>query len=454
MFDALSAKLEATFNRLRARGTLKEADIDEALKEIRLALLEADVNFQVTKNFCASVREKALGKEVQKSLTPGQMVVKFVYEELVKAMGAHVPLGLNHAPPVTVMLVGLQGSGKTTSCGKLARHLREELRRRPLLVSVDVYRPAAIEQLKTLGKSLEIEVVDVQEGEKPIQIAQRARQYARNAGFDTLIIDTAGRLQIDAQMMNELVEIVEGIEPHEILLVADAMTGQEAVNVAKGFDERLDIDGLILTKLDGDARGGAALSMRAVTGKPIKFVGLGEKLDALDSFHPERMASRILGMGDVLTLIEKASKQVDFEESKKLHKKLKKDEFTLEDFYSQLQNIRKMGSIGSLMQMVPGMGKAMQGFNDEAAEKELKHVEAIILSMTPGERKDASAIDGSRRKRIAQGSGTSVEAVNRLLKQFTDMRKIMKKVTKMGPGALSGLSSMVRNSMRGGMIGR
>lgn len=448
MFEALSSKLDSTFKKLRGHTKLGDKEVDEALKEIRTALLEADVNFQVTKDFCAAVRSKALGKEVQKSLTPGQMVVKIVFDELVRAMGQPAKLGLNHAPPVIVMVVGLQGSGKTTSCGKLARYLKEEERRRPLLVSCDVYRPAAIEQLAILGKQLDIEVVTSASDEKPIDIVERARDYARNAGFDVLIVDTAGRLQIDAELMNELVEIVEHVEPQEVLLVADAMTGQEAVNVAKGFDECLDIDGLILTKLDGDARGGAALSMRAVTGKPIKFIGIGEKADALEPFYPDRLASRILGMGDVLTLIEKASKQVTFEDSKKLQKKLKKNEFSLEDFYSQLQTIKKMGSVGSLLQMIPGMAKAAKGLDEGVADREMKRVEAIILSMTPSERRDYQLIDGSRRKRIASGSGTSVEEVNKLLKQFSDMRKVMKSVSKMGPGALASLSGMMKGGMK------
>lgn len=447
MFDSLTAKLESTFRQLRNRGKLSEQDIDAALKDIRLALLEADVNFQVTKDFCEKVRAKSIGMAVQKSLSPGQMVIKFVHEELLAAMGTLEPLNLRFAPPVIIMLVGLQGSGKTTSCGKLARYLRDDLRRRPLLVPADVYRPAAIEQLKKLGADLGIEVLDSSVNEDPVNIAERAMEHAKNSGLDTIIIDTAGRLQIDAELMNELAEIVEKVEPHEVLLVADAMTGQEAVNVAKGFDAQLDIDGLILTKLDGDARGGAALSMRAVTGKPIKFIGIGEKLDALEPFHPDRLASRILGMGDVLSLIEKATKQVSVEDAKRLQKKLKKNEFSLEDFHSQLQTIKKMGSVTSLMSMVPGMNSLTKGINEEDTERELKRVEAIILSMTPAERRDSSLIDGSRRKRIAGGSGTSVEEVNRLLKQFSDMRKVMGKLTKMGPQALrglGGLGSMIR----------
>lgn len=448
MFDSLSSKLEGTFRRLKGQVKLSEKDVDEALGEIRSALLEADVNYQVVKQFCQNVRKKALGKEVQKNLNPGQMVIKFVHEELISAMGEQVDLNLNNAPPVILMVVGLQGSGKTTSCGKLARFLRDDLKRRPLLVPADVYRPAAIEQLKTLGRQIEIEVFDSKPEDSPLDIARRAQDYAKRAGLDTVILDTAGRLQIDAELMDELVDIVETVEPHEILLVADAMTGQEAVNVAKGFDECLDIDGIVLTKLDGDARGGAALSMKAVTEKPIKFVGLGEKLDALERFYPDRLASRILGMGDVLTLIEKASKTITLEDSKKLQKKLKRNEFTLQDFYAQLQTLKKMGSMGSLMKMIPGAGKLAQGIDEGAADKEFRRIEAMILSMTPGERENPAVIDGSRRRRIAQGSGTTVEDLNKLLKQFSDMRKMMKRVSKMGPGALGSLAGMMKGGMK------
>lgn len=442
MFDALTGKLEATFRRLRSRGKLTEADLDEALQEIRMALLEADVNFKVVKQFCDNVRVKALGLEVQKSLSPGQMVIKCVHEELIETLGQHQALNLKNAPPIIIMLVGLQGSGKTTSCGKLARYIRDDLRRYPLLVSADVYRPAAIEQLKAVGEKIEIDVLPSTADENPVEIAKRAVRHAQNTGHDTVILDTAGRLQIDEQLMEELTKIVETIEPHEILLVADAMTGQEAVNVAKGFDDRLDLDGVILTKLDGDARGGAALSIKSTIGKPIKFIGLGEKLDALEVFYPDRMASRILGMGDVLSLIEKASRQVSLDDAQKLQKKLKKNEFSLEDFHSQLQSIKKMGSLTSLMQMLPGMNKLAKGVDEEQADRELLRVEAMILSMTPQERHDHTLINGSRRKRIARGSGTSVEEVNRLLEQFTSMRKMMKKLTNLGPGALRGMGGL------------
>lgn len=452
MFDSLTSKLEGTFQRLRGRGKISEADVDEAMKEIRNALLEADVNFKVAKTFCENVKQKAMGMQVIKSLSPGQMVIKYVHEELIATLGEHAPLNLRNAPPVVILLAGLQGSGKTTTCGKLAKYLKEELHRTPLLVSVDVYRPAAIEQLKTVGRNLGIEVFESNASEKPLAIAQAALNQARVAAMDTLIIDTAGRLQIDEALMDELADIVELVEPHEILLVVDAMTGQEAVNVAKGFDERLEIDGVILTKLDGDARGGAALSVKTVTGKPIKFIGVGEKSDALEVFYPDRMASRILGMGDVLSLIEKASKQVSEEEAKKLHKKLKKNEFTLEDFHSQLQSIKRMGSIGSLMKMMPGMGQIAKQVDEDKAEREMKRVEAIILSMTPAERNDHELINGSRRKRIAAGSGTSVEEVNKLLEQFTMMRKMMKKLTNITPNMLRGMGGL-GGMMGGGMPG-
>lgn len=449
MFDALSGKLEQTFHWLRNRGHLTEADIDQALQTIRDALLEADVNVKVAKDFCAAVRRKAVGKEIQKSLNPDQMVVKIVYEELLKSMGEHVPLNLRFAPPVIIMMVGLQGSGKTTSAGKLARYLRDTHKRNPLLVPADVYRPAAIDQLKKLGSDLNISVFPSTVEDKPVDIARRARQFAENAGHDVVILDTAGRLQIDKDMMDELARIVEAIDPHEVLLVVDAMTGQESVNVAKAFDSLLELDGLVLTKLDGDARGGAALSMRAVTGKPIKFIGIGEKLDALELFHPDRLASRILGMGDILTFIEKAANQVDAHEAKRLQKKLKKNDFTIEDFYAQLQNIKKMGSMTSLMQMIPGMGKAAKSVDDAVLDREMKHVEAIILSMTKAERQDYEIVDGSRRKRIAKGSGCSVEEVNKLLKQFTDMKKVMKRFSKMDPSAMKGLSGLA-NMLSGG----
>lgn len=454
MFDSLQSKLDAAFNKIRGRGVLTEKDIEATMKEVRVALLEADVNFKVAKDFCAEVARKAVGEEVLKSLSPSQQIVKIVHEELITMVGAEAaPLNVSVAPPAIIMLVGLQGSGKTTTVGKLGKLLKKEFKRSPLLVPADVYRPAAIEQLKTLGRQLDLPVFDSKPDEDPVDIAKRAVEYARNHGQDTVILDTAGRLQIDSELMKELQEIVDTVEPHEILLVADAMTGQEAVNVAQGFDSALEIDGLILTKLDGDARGGAALSMRAVTGKPIKFIGMGEKLDALEVFHPERMASRILGMGDVMTLIEKASKEVSIEDSMELHKKFKKNEFNLEDFLGQLRTIKKMGSIGSLASMIPGMGKIAKQVDPEHAEKEMKKIEAIILSMTPKERKRPEILNGSRRKRIAKGSGTRPEDVNNLLKQFTEMKKMMGQISKMGMGGLMNMFGGGKGKGLGGLAG-
>jgi signal recognition particle subunit SRP54 len=440
MFDFLHDKLEGALRKIRGRGMLTATDVETTMKDVRMALLEADVNFKVAKDFCAKVGEKAVGEAVLKSLSPDQQLIKLVHDELASVMGGEAAeLDLKASPPVVIMLVGLQGSGKTTTASKLARLLRDTYKRTPLLVPADVYRPAAIEQLKTLGANLKIAVFDTQPTDKPIDIAVRARDYATKNFCDAMILDTAGRLQIDATLMDELKQIVAVVAPQEILLVADAMTGQEAVNVAQGFDEALSLSGLILTKLDGDARGGAALSMRAVTGKPIKFIGTGEKSDALEVFHPERMASRILGMGDVMTLIEKASQQVTLEDSLDLQKKFKKDQFTLEDFLNQMRMIQKMGSISSLTSMIPGLGKMAKQIDPAAQEKEFKRIEAIILSMTPKERRNHEMLNSSRRKRIAQGSGTSVEDINKLVKQFSEMRKMMKELMKMGAGGLGGL---------------
>lgn len=435
MFDSLQDKLDHAFKKIRGKGVVNEKDLEATMKEVRMALLEADVNFKVAKDFCSRVSEKVLGSDVLKSLTPDQQIIKLVHQELVETMGAAAAeLGLNVAPPLIIMMVGLQGAGKTTTAGKLALYLRREHKRKTLLVPADVYRPAAIEQLQTLGKQLDIPVFESTTEMDPIDIVKQAVISASARTLDTVIIDTAGRLQIDEELMRELQEVSAAIEPHEILLVADAMTGQEAVNVAKGFNEALDIDGLILTKLDGDARGGAALSMHAVTGKPIKLIGVGEKMDALEVFHPERLASRILGMGDVLSLIEKATKEIDVEETMQLHEKMRKNEFSLEDFLGQLRMIKRMGSIGSLMGMMPGMGKMMKGINEEDADREMKKIEAIILSMTPAERRKTGIINGSRRKRIARGSGTSVQDVNQLLKQFLEMKKMMNRLTSGGMG--------------------
>ncbi|MCC6933097.1 MAG: signal recognition particle protein [Deltaproteobacteria bacterium] len=449
MFNSLSSKLEATFKVLRNRGKLTAEDIDQSLQEIRTALLDADVNVHVVKEFCEAVKKQALGMKVLKSLNPGQMVIKFVHDELIRILGQYTPVSLRHAPPVIIMVVGLQGSGKTTFCAKLAKHLRDENKRRPLLVPADIYRPAAIEQLQILGNSLEIDTFPSDLNAKPLDICESALTYAQRSNLDTVILDTAGRLQIDAPMMNELVGIIQALNPHEVLLVCDAMTGQEAVNVAKGFDSQLDIDGIVITKLDGDARGGAVLSMASVIKKPIKFIGVGEKPDALEAFYPDRLASRILGMGDVLTLIEKAAKHVSLDDAKTLQKKMTKDQFTLQDFCDQMKVMKNMGSMSSMMKMIPGMNQMAQKIDDQQVDKQMKHVEAIILSMTKEERSEADIIDGSRRRRIAKGSGTSVEEVNRLLKDFSEMRKMMKKFGKLGPNGMRGLAGMMKGAMPG-----
>ncbi len=455
MFDFLHDKLDSALKKIRGRGALSASDVEATMKEVRTALLEGDVNFKVAKDFCARVSEKAVGESVLKSLSPDQQIIKIVHEELTAMMGGEAAdLDLKSAPPVVILLAGLQGSGKTTTSAKLARLLRDSYKRSPLLVPADVYRPAAIEQLKTLGSSLGIPVFDSKPTDRPLDIAIRAREQASRTMCDVVIIDTAGRLQIDANLMDELKQIAAAVAPNETLLVADAMTGQEAVNVAQGFGDALPLTGLILTKLDGDARGGAALSMRAVTGKPIKFVGLGEKSDALEAFHPERMASRILGMGDVLTLIEKATQQVSLEDSAALEKKFKKEQFTFEDFLGQMRMIKKMGSISSLASMIPGLNKLAKQVDPEKQEREFTKLEAIILSMTLQERRNHEIIDGSRRRRIAKGSGTSVEDVNKLLKQFVEMRKMMKQLMKMGPGMLGGLMGGGGMGGMGGLLGR
>ena len=441
MFDTLSEKFESIFKKLRGQGRLTEENIQEALREVRLVLLEADVNFKVVKDFVANVRESAIGQDVLKSLTPGQQVIKVVREELGRLMGEGETnlLDLGARPPVAVMLCGLQGAGKTTTCGKLALRLRKE-KRSPLLVPADVYRPAAIEQLKTLGRQLDIPVFDAKADMDPVRICTEAHRFAELNGYDTLILDTAGRLHIDEALMSELVRIKDALTPREILLVADAMTGQDAVTIAEGFNQKLGITGIILTKLDGDARGGAALSMRAVTGKPIKFAGIGEKLDALEVFHPDRMAQRILGMGDVLSLIEKAQGAIDRDEAMAMEKRVKKEGFTLENFRDQLQTIKKMGSMESILSMIPGAGKALkeaQGM--QPPDKELKRIEAIINSMTIAERRDHHLLNGSRRVRIAKGSGTTVQDINVLIKRFSEAQKMMKKMQQLGPKGLRSL---------------
>jgi len=441
MFDTLTEKFDNVFKQLRGRGRLNEENIKQALREVRLALLEADVNFKVVKDFVAAVRDRAVGHDVMESLTPGQQVIQIVRDELGQLMGGkeNNSLDLAARPPVPIMLCGLQGAGKTTTCGKLALKLRRE-KRNPLMVPADVYRPAAIEQLKTLGRQIDIPVFDSRADQDPVEICRLAKEFADRQGYDTLILDTAGRLHIDDTLMQELERIREYVEPQEILLVADAMTGQDAVNVATSFNERLELTGVVLTKLDGDARGGAALSIRAVTGKPIKLVGMGEKLDALEQFHPERMAQRILGMGDVLSLIEKAEAAFDQKEAADMEKRLREDGFTLETFKEQLKSIKKMGSMESMLSMIPGMGKAMKKMQGmQLPDDEVKKIEAIINSMTLKERRNHKIINGSRRLRIANGSGTRVQDVNQLLKRFTEAQKMMKKMQKLGPKGLRGL---------------
>lgn len=442
MFDALSDRFDAVFKKLRGRGTLNEANIQEAMREVRMALLEADVNLSVVKEFIAKVSAKAIGREVFDSLTPGQQVIQVVHEELTLLMGEqNSRLNLATQPPAVVMMVGLQGSGKTTTTAKLASWLREKENKKCLLASLDVYRPAAMEQLATVGQQVNVATLPIQIGQKPLEIARRALEAARNGGFDVLFLDTAGRLHINAELMQELQTIRDHIHPAETLLIADAMTGQDAVTLSRSFNEQLDITGIILTKTDGDARGGAALSIRHVTGKPIKFLGTGEALDKLEAFHPERLASRILGMGDVLTLVETAMATVDLNETAKLQQKLQTSSFTLEDFLTQMAQIKKMGSLSDLMNMVPGVKQALKGREPELGETQFKKTEAIILSMTLQERRKHMLLNASRKRRIAKGSGTSVQDINQLLKQFVQAQTLMKRLGKLGQ----------KGMMRGGM---
>ncbi len=431
MLDSLTSRLTGIFDRLRGYGRLTEENIQEALREVRVALLEADVNFKVVKGFIERVREKAVGQDVLQSLTPGQQVVKIVRDELVELLGGSGHrLAMATNPPTVIMLVGLQGSGKTTSAAKLARHFQKQ-GQHPLLASADIYRPAAMEQLKTLGGQLGLPVLG-EPGQKPVAICAGAREEAARRGLSPLILDTAGRLHIDEEMLEELRVIKKAVAPHHVLLVVDAMTGQDAVSVAEKFNAAIGIDAVVLTKLDGDARGGAALSVRSVTGRPIAFVGVGEKTDALEPFHPDRLAQRIMGMGDVLSLVEKAQAAVDQAQAEELAKKIREDSFSLEDFAAQLKQLRSMGPLGQILEMVPffkgakGLPKELQG-----EEKELGRFEAIIGSMTPAERRDPAIISGSRRARIARGSGTSVSDVNRLLKQYVQLRKMMKGLKQM-----------------------
>jgi signal recognition particle subunit SRP54 len=432
MFENLSDKLDAAFRKLKGHGKLSEKNIEDGLKEVRMALLEADVHYRVTKRFIADVKERSLGQEVLASLTPAQQVIKIVNEELTELMGAqNEDLNLTGSSPVALMLVGLQGSGKTTTAGKLSVYLKKK-GRKPFLVPADVYRPAAIDQLKKLGQQLDVPVFSSSTDMDPVDICREAKTAAHQQGCDTLLLDTAGRLHIDEELMAELSRIKDTVNPADILLVADAMTGQDAVNIAESFNTTLDIGGVVLSKMDGDARGGAALFIKEITGKPIKFIGVGEKLSDLEPFHPDRLASSILGMGDVLTLIEKAQDVVDEKKAAELEKKLRKSQFTLEDFRDQMVQVRKMGSIGDIMKMIPGMGKLKQMKNMDVDENEFVRIEAIINSMTPRERQQHSIINGSRRKRIAKGSGTRVQDVNRLLKNYTQMLKMLKKLNKGG----------------------
>ena len=438
-FEGLADRLQTAIKKIRGSQKVTEEDLKETLREVRMALLEADVNFKVVKDFIARIKERAMGQEVQASLTPGQFIIKIVNEELTDLLGGtQSKLMVASKPPTVIMLVGLQGAGKTTTAGKLANHLRKN-GKKPMLVAGDVYRPAAIKQLQVLGDQLSIPVFSLGDQVSPVEIARQSMSKAFSLACDTVIIDTAGRLHINEELMGELKEIKNVVKPHEILLVVDAMTGQDAVTVAESFNNDLGIDGLIVTKLDGDARGGAVLSVKAVTGRPVKFVGMGEKLDALEPFHPDRMASRILGMGDVLSLIEKAQAVFDAEDAAKLEKKLRKEEFTLEQFLEQMQQVKKLGSLESILGMLPGMGNISQKLKDaNVDEKELDRVEAIIRSMTLAERRNPNILNGSRRKRIATGSGTRVQDVNKLLKNFEQSKKMMKKIKGMNKFASKG----------------
>lgn len=434
-FESLSDKLQNAFKKLRNKGVLTEADIDQAMREVKLALLEADVNFKVVKEFIASVKERCMGAEVMESLTPAQQIIKIVNAELTDLMGGSgTKLTFSPSGFTTIMMTGLQGTGKTTTCGKLAAYLKQS-GKKPMLCACDIYRPAAIDQLEIVGKGVNTPVYTMRDCGDAARIAAEARREAEKKGYDVLIIDTAGRLQIDEALMDELDNIKKAVKPHEILLVVDALTGQDAVNVASGFDEKLGIDGIIMTKMDGDARGGAALSAGRVTGKPIKFIGTGEKSDALEPFHPERMAGRILGMGDMLSLIEKAEAAFDKEQAEKLEKKIKKNQFTLEDFLEQMAQVRNMGGLGKIMEMLPGMNSAqMKNVDLEQGEREFKQMEAIIQSMTIEERRDPSILNGSRRKRISAGCGLPVSKINNLMRKYEEAKKMMKRLS--GPGAM------------------
>ncbi|MFJ7751965.1 signal recognition particle protein [Peribacillus muralis] len=438
-FEGLADRLQSTMQKIRGKGKVNEADVKEMMREVRLALLEADVNFKVVKEFVKRVSERSVGQEVLKSLTPGQQVIKVVKEELTELMGGEQSkIAVASKPPTVIMMVGLQGAGKTTTTGKLANLLRKKYNRKPLLVAADIYRPAAIKQLETLGKQLSMPVFSLGDQISPVEIAKQAIAKAKEEHHDYVLIDTAGRLHVDENLMGELKDIKDLTKPDEIFLVVDAMTGQDAVNVAQSFNDQLGLTGVVLTKLDGDTRGGAALSIRSVTNTPIKFVGMGEKLDALEAFHPERMASRILGMGDVLTLIEKAQANVDEEKAKELEKKMRTATFTFDDFLEQLGQVRNMGPLDDILKMIPGANKMKGMDNLQIDDKQIGHVEAIIRSMTTHEKEHPETMNASRKKRIAKGSGRSIQEVNRLLKQFEEMKKMMKQVTNMQKGKKKG----------------
>ncbi len=442
MFDSLSSKLDKAFQNLKGEARITDVNIAETIREIRRALLDADVNYEVARQFTKEIQEKALGSDVLSSVNPGQQFTKIVFDELVETFGGErSDIAKAHTPPTVILIAGLQGSGKTTFTGKLARYLKQEHKRNPLLAAADVYRPAAVNQLKTLAEQIEVPVYSIEQ-QDAVRVAKEAVAMAKSLAMDTVIIDTAGRLHVDEDMMNEVAEIKEAVNPHEILFVVDSMTGQDAVNTAKEFNERIDYNGVVLTKLDGDTRGGAALSIKTVVDKPIKFVSTGEKLDALSPFYPDRMAQRILGMGDVVSLVEKAQKEFDEEEAKKLQKRISSDKFDLEDFLAQIQKIKKMGDFSDLVSMIPGASKALE--NNEVDEDAFKPIEAIIYSMTPEERRNPEILNGTRRRRIAAGSGTSVREINDLIKQFDQMKKMMKTMSKMGKmgRALQGLKNL------------
>jgi len=448
MFENLTEKFERAFKVLKGHGQITEINVAETLKEVRRALLDADVNFKTAKDFTNTVKEKALGRDVLKSVSPGQLMIKICHEELVELMGGNETEINIKGNPGIILMSGLQGSGKTTFSGKLASYLKTKKGKKVLLVACDVYRPAAIDQLHVLGEQLDVEVFSNKEEKNPVKIATDAIQHAKSKGFNVVIVDTAGRLAIDEQMMDEIARVKEAIQPTETLFVVDSMTGQDAVNTAKAFNEKINFDGVVLTKLDGDTRGGAALSIKAIVEKPIKFVGTGEKMDALDVFYPQRMADRILGMGDVISLVERAQEQFDEEEARKLQKRIQKDQFDFNDFLGQLQQIKKMGNVKDLMGMIPGMGKAMKDVNIE--DDAFKHIEAIILSMTAQERSNPGIINGQRKNRLAKGSGTNIQEVNKLMKQFEDTKKMMKMMS--NPKNMMSMMKQMKG-MKGGMPG-